>query len=117
MERHCGICNELLTDENDSKEHVIPNALGGRRVVRGFLCRPCNNRAGSEWDAPLITALQHFSILLGVRRTRGSVHSAEFDMAIYSRADEDSPSGQVPAAAFRQDKKILKRLRWRQMAE
>ena len=100
MARYCGICDELLTDENDSKEHVIPNALGGRCVVRGFLCGPCNNRAGSEWDAPLVTALQHFSILLGVRRARGSVQPAQFDRARYSRADEDSAGGQVPAAVF-----------------
>ena len=99
MKSCCSICNELLTDENDSNEHVIPNALGGRRVVRGFLCRPCNNRAGNEWDAPLVTALQHFSILLGVRRDRGSVQPTQFDMAKYSRTDEDS-TGHVPAAVF-----------------
>ena len=100
LESYCSICNELLTDENYSNEHVIPNALGGRRVVRGFLCRPCNNRAGSEWDAPLITALQYFSILLGVRRGRGSVQSAQFDMARDPRADEESTIGQVSSAAF-----------------
>ena len=99
MERYCGICNELLTAENASQEHVIPNALGGKRVVNGFLCRPCNNRTGSEWDAPLATALQHFSTLLRVRRDRGSVQPAQFDMAKYSRTDEDS-TGHVPLAVF-----------------
>lgn len=102
MEKYCGICNELLTTDNASEEHIIPNALGGRRVVNGFLCRPCNNRAGREWDAPLVKALQHFSILLEVRRDRGSVQPAQFHMAKYSRADEDS-RGNVPAAVFRKE--------------
>ena len=103
MAKYCGICDELLTDENDSKEHVIPNALGGRCVVQGFLCGPCNNRAGSEWDAPLVKALQHFSILLGVRRVRGSVQPAQFDMVRCSRADEDLTGDQVPPAVFREE--------------
>ena len=30
LAKYLGICDEPLTDENDSKEHMIPNALGGR---------------------------------------------------------------------------------------
>ena len=71
MPKYCGICSELLTEKNDSREHVIPSALGGRRRIRGFICGTCNKRTGNEWDAPLVTALQHLSILVGVRRDRG----------------------------------------------
>ena len=87
LARQCGICGTLLTPGNASREHVIPNALGGRRRVGGFLCRPCNSRTGVEWDAPLAAALQPFCILLGVRRHRGSVPSTRFNLAGYSPTD------------------------------
>lgn len=88
---------------NDSGEHVIPNALGGRCRVRGFICDPCNKRTGSDWEGPLTKALERFSVLVGVpRRHRGSVQSAQFDIARYSPADEDSTSGQMPVA-FREE--------------
>lgn len=101
--RHCGICGELLTDRNDSREHVIPNALGGRRVVRGFLCGPCNNQTGDEWDAPLVRKLQPFCILLGVRRTRGSVRPMQFDMAKFSLTDQHSRTNSALAAMFAEE--------------
>ena len=88
---------------NDSGEHVIPNALGGKCRVRGFICDPCNKKTGSEWEAPLTKALERFSVLFGVpRRHRGSVQPAQFDMARYSLADGDVTNSQVPAA-FREE--------------
>ena len=103
LARYCGLCDALLTGENDSKEHVIPNALGGRCVVQGFLCRLCNNRAGSEWDASLVKALEHFCILLGVRRSRGSVQPTQFEMVTFSRADEDSIGNEVPEGVLHEE--------------
>ncbi|MDE0534360.1 MAG: hypothetical protein OXI01_23350 [Albidovulum sp.] len=34
----CALCGTSLKDENTSKEHVIPNALSGRKTVRNFIC-------------------------------------------------------------------------------
>jgi HNH endonuclease len=39
--RACALCETTITAENDSDEHLIPNALGGRRKASGFLCRAC----------------------------------------------------------------------------
>ena len=44
----CWLCDKELTR---NKEHVIPESMGGRKTVRGFICRCCNSRTGSEWDA------------------------------------------------------------------
>jgi hypothetical protein len=49
--RSCALCETAITAENDSDEHLIPNALGGRRKVSGFLYRDCNSRTGEAWDA------------------------------------------------------------------
>ena len=57
---------------HDSKEHIIPNAIGGRRKVGGFLCRKCNSVAGEEWDSELARQLNPISNLLDIKRERGS---------------------------------------------
>jgi 5-methylcytosine-specific restriction endonuclease McrA len=38
----CVLCENTITAETESEEHLIPNALGGRKKVSGFLCRDCN---------------------------------------------------------------------------
>ena len=47
---NCALCNEILDESLGSREHLILNAIGGRRKVRGVLCMRCNNTAGAEWD-------------------------------------------------------------------
>lgn len=62
-----------LTSANSGKEHIIPNAIGGRKKVVGFICTGCNSETGTEWDAELARQLQPLSLLLGIKRQRGSV--------------------------------------------
>ncbi len=71
-------CGNLLTKENSTEEHVILNAIGGRRMVKGFICERCNNETGTNWDAELVRQLQPLSLLLGIKRQRGSVPTQEF---------------------------------------
>ncbi|WP_448099947.1 HNH endonuclease [Luteibacter jiangsuensis] len=68
----CVICATPISPENDSTEHVIPQAIGGRWTVRGFICRRCNSRAGKCWDSVLTKQLEWPSSILGVQRERGS---------------------------------------------
>lgn len=72
---NCALCDVLITEINDSKEHIIPNALGGRRTVSGFICEDCNSKSGKEWDADLARQLSFFSLYLNIRRARGEVPS------------------------------------------
>lgn len=59
--RKCILClgEKLLTDE-----HVIPEAIGGRLVVK-FLCKSCNDRLGHAVDA---AAKRDPSIALAIHR-------------------------------------------------
>lgn len=63
---NCFICgNRQIT-----KEHIIPNALGG--VLKpALLCPKCNNDLGSEVDAHLIKTLSWFTYFVQPKRNRG----------------------------------------------
>lgn len=107
---HCVICDELISSSNESDEHLVLNALGGRRRIRGFLCKQCNSDTGAEWDAPLAKQLAPFCVLLGIRRSRGRVQPVEFDMIQMSWPDFVSDFlGPVPGAISRQN--ILQKVR------
>ena len=79
--KNCILCDCPLTDVNVTKEHVIPNAIGGRKKVSGFICRDCNSESGSGWDDELARQLQPFSLLLGISRQRGKVPPLVFSTA------------------------------------
>ena len=77
----CALRGCSLTAYNDTEEHIILNAIGGRKKVRGFICRACNNDSGSEWDDELARYLKPLSIYLGISRQRGKVPSQVFPTA------------------------------------
>jgi len=52
----------------DSGEHIVLEALGGRRETRGLLCEPCNNRFGGTIDAELERAFRPMSLMAGCFR-------------------------------------------------
>ena len=66
-------CGNSLTEDTSTYEHVIPNAISGRKKVTGFICNSCNNRTGAAWDAELAKQLNPLGLLLGIRRQRGNV--------------------------------------------
>ncbi len=68
---HCALCETPLDDDNSSREHVIPNAIGGRKSVRNFICKQCNDKTGADWDKELVAQLQFFCTMLNIRRDRG----------------------------------------------
>ena len=54
----CAFCAKEFTDSNTSKEHIIPNAVGGRKTVGSFICVDCNNLTGAAWDKELANQLK-----------------------------------------------------------
>lgn len=74
----CAICEAPITRENNSREHVILNALGGRRTVSGFICAPCNNATGHSWDAALAKQLNPFCLFFQISRQDGASPGQEF---------------------------------------
>ncbi|HEM8846869.1 TPA: HNH endonuclease [Proteus mirabilis] len=68
----CLVCSTEITVANDSNEHIIPNSIGGKLVIKGFLCRKCNSETGDKWDVELSKQLNPFCLLLGgISRDRG----------------------------------------------
>ena len=57
---NCIICDTELIGESASREHIIPEKLGGHRTCRTVLCRRCNNETGTEWDAKPIQELSPY---------------------------------------------------------
>lgn len=69
----CALCLAILRGENRSKEHIIPNSIGGRRKTSSFICKACNNKFGETWDAELARQLNWCALTAGVCRERGNV--------------------------------------------
>jgi len=74
----CALCDTKLTLHNMSKEHIIPNAIGGRKVIKNFICNPCNNQTGESWDAALSKQLHDMSLFLSINRQRKPVPHKDF---------------------------------------
>jgi hypothetical protein len=67
----CVLCDCPIDDGSDSDEHVIPNSIGGRLKVRGFICIYCNSKTGETWDKALSDELNFFCLFFGIVRERG----------------------------------------------
>jgi hypothetical protein len=79
VSQKCILCPVAITSENDSGEHLIPNAIGGRRKIPGFICRGCNSKSGEVWDAALAAQLNPLSLHFGITRQRKVVPSQDFE--------------------------------------
>lgn len=67
----CYACQKELTKENETEEHIILNALGGKLKSKKLICKSCNSKFGSDIDDKLSRQLQPISTLLNVKRDRG----------------------------------------------
>ncbi len=74
----CALCDTEITRNNDTKEHVIPNAIGGRKKIKGFICKNCNSKSGAEWDADLANKLNPLSLIFRIQREKGEVPAQSF---------------------------------------
>ncbi len=72
MTSHCALCQTPLSDANCSKEHILPNAIGGRKTTKTFICRSCNSWTGEKWDSALVSQLQTFCTMLDISRAKGT---------------------------------------------
>jgi hypothetical protein len=88
---NCIVCDEAITELNDSDEHVIANAIGGRLKVSGVVCRVCNPTTGRDWDSVLAEQLHPLSMMFAIKRERGAVPNLKATTVqgdeIYIRSD------------------------------
>ncbi len=75
----CALCDEKFVSTNNSREHVIAQAIGGRKKVKGFLCKDCNSRCGHTWDTELAEQLNCLSLFFAVDRQCGATPPQKFD--------------------------------------
>ena len=69
--RTCALCTDSLTDKNVTREHIIPNSIGGRSKTKGFICNSCNSKFGEKWEAVLASQFNWFALATGINRERG----------------------------------------------
>jgi hypothetical protein len=69
---NCALCEKPIDATNNSREHIIPHSIGGRRKVRSFICIDCNSRSGESWDAEIWQQFSHVAMMHGVERERGT---------------------------------------------
>lgn len=81
MQPRCALCGAELAPENDSAEHLITNAIGGKKKIKGVYCIPCNNSTGTLWDAEVARQFQFIALHLGIVRDRGTASSGTFATA------------------------------------
>lgn len=67
----CAFCDHPIAIRGDSGEHIIPNSIGGRRKIWGFICKDCNSRTGDSWDAEIWRQFSNVAMMHGVERDRG----------------------------------------------
>lgn len=71
---YCYICENELTAQNKSDEHIILNAIGGHLHSDIIMCKDCNNRLGETADAKLAEDLSFFTDILRVKKNRQNAH-------------------------------------------
>jgi HNH endonuclease len=74
----CFLCDVEITRENDSREHIIQSAIGGRRRIPGISCSHCNSLAGKKWDATAADQLKFLALHLAIRRDRGETRPGDY---------------------------------------
>lgn len=73
FEFKCALCQIPITEKNNTNEHIIPNSIGGKREIRNFICKECNNRTGMEWDSELAKIFAPFCTMFSIKKNRGKV--------------------------------------------
>lgn len=76
---NCVICKSIIDDKNISKEHIIPNCLGGKLKSSEILCSDCNSKLGSSIDSALSNNFNKYMTLFGFKRERGSNQKVELN--------------------------------------
>lgn len=71
----CALCDSEINHDNDTKDHVIPNSIGGRKKIKGFICRGCNSSSGDKWESAIAKQLNSLSLFFNISRERGIVPS------------------------------------------
>jgi hypothetical protein len=90
----CAYCGVEITPENRSREHILQNAIGGRKEVPNVFCHPCNSTFGHRWDSEAAQQLHFLSLKLEVVRDDGEV-PARYYQTISGKSVRLHPDGHM----------------------
>lgn len=127
MKPKCVLCDISISEDNDTEEHIIPNSIGGRKKVKGFICNTCNRKSGDSWESALAKQLNPLSLFFRISRERGVSPQQQFNTSsgdsivlkhdgsmalpkpIYSEiVDDENIQIQIQARDMSEAKKMLK---------
>lgn len=67
----CYVCDNDITPANETDEHIIINAAGGRLKSKELICSECNSEFGERIDYVLAKQVNNLANMLMVKRHRG----------------------------------------------
>lgn len=105
----CVLCSTILVkglEGNDSEEHIIPNSIGGRKVITGFICGSCNSKAGDHGEADLARQLNWWSLTIGIKRQRNKPPAMDVIMVGGGKV-RLKPDGSIESAEVKLEKTPL----------
>ena len=92
--KYCVLCKTHLS-ENEKPEHILLDALGGRKTTRDVLCSICNNKMGAGPDKDLgesVAALRTIvNLKSGSRKKAPSLHVEPASGEAYELSPEGVP--------------------------
>lgn len=71
----CILCSCPLTDDAKTKEHILPNAIGGKQATQNLICSTCNSTTGHSWDAVLAERLKMLRVFYRLKFDRKNTPS------------------------------------------
>lgn len=77
-EEECIFCERRIGESLKSKEHIIPECIGGRLTFKN-VCRECNSKFGSEFERELEISFGIIKDFLGLKSNGKPSKKARFD--------------------------------------
>lgn len=84
----CYLCRQVLSKENVSIEHIIPNSIGGKLKSKKLLCKKCNSKLGSEYDSEVSKMYNPAMIFYDIKKDNNKNLSKE---KLYDRNFNNMP--------------------------
>lgn len=72
MFERCIYCKILFNENNNSKEHIFPQSIGGNIILRSIFCCHCNSEFGQTIDKDLFDNFHFLCNMFKVYRPKGS---------------------------------------------
>jgi len=70
LPKHNMTCFGCLKTRELTREHIFPQAIGGKLKVKIY-CKKCNDTFGHQLDDEISRCFGHFATILGIKRERG----------------------------------------------